>query len=117
MDVVRIEGEVVNLVSKKKKKQGTSLLNKISCVVIILFLSKENNTGDTWPRISKLCVLPSLRCYQRKGTLAMKAVMLSPFPQELTALISWGKVHKEKNNVIQYSLEWEKHPMELALLL
>lgn len=26
----------------------------------------------------------------------MKAVMLSPFPQELTALISWGKLHKEK---------------------
>lgn len=87
------EKKVVNLV---EKKQGASLLNKISSVVIILFLSKENNTGDTWLRTSKLCVLPSLRCYQRKGTLAMKVVMLSPFPQELTALISWEKVHKGK---------------------
>lgn len=59
-------------------------------------------------QVSKPCAPPSLLCYQLEGKTGHETVMLSTFPQELIALISWENVLKEKKIVIEDSLERKK---------
>ena len=53
------------------------------------------------PKFPTQCGPPSLRCYRREGKAGRETVMLSTFPQELIALISWEHAPKEKKKSLK----------------